>query len=103
MLLTQSSRQLVSTFEYGSKKIKKTRSRMIIETPTRGSIFGSLDQSASMLERASHSLSVNLEGGQVRFRIEDVRRMKSYIRKIRPQLRKIEGAVKEFALIAKTQ
>lgn len=74
---------------------------MVIEPPTRGSIFGSLDQSVTLLERASHSLTVNLESGEMRFKAEDLNRMKSYIKKIKPQLRQIEGAVREFAAIAK--
>lgn len=73
----------------------------MIHTPTRGSIFGSLDQTKDMLERARHSLLTNLESGEMRFKQEDLQRMKSYIKKIKPELRQIESVIKDFELIAK--
>lgn len=73
----------------------------MIEIPTRGSIFGSLDQTLGLVERAKHSLEMTLENGEMRFKAQDVERMKRYIKQIKPNLRQIEVAIKEFALIAK--
>lgn len=73
----------------------------MIDIPTRGTIFGSLDQSTSLLERAKHTLVTNLESGEMRFKQQDLDRMKSYIKKIKPELRQIESAIREFSVIAK--
>lgn len=74
---------------------------MIHDLPTRGSIFGSLDQVASHLEMANKNLNTNLESKVVRFRTEDMVRMKKYIKRIKSQLREIDPVIKEFATLAK--